>query len=72
MCHSVFQNPPICQCGQGHFEARSPIQETGRVVMEPAEATGFLGEELHPLETLAPAANSAAYAYTARKSSGSS
>jgi hypothetical protein len=32
--------------------------------MEPAGATGFVAEELHPLETLAPAANSAAYAYS--------
>ena len=29
------------QHGQAHFEARFPIQGTGRVIMEPAGATGF-------------------------------
>jgi hypothetical protein len=68
----VFQNPPIPNASEPIFEERFPIPGTGQLTTEPAAGTGFHRRGASSSGDFGAAANSAAYAYTARKSSGSS
>jgi hypothetical protein len=72
MWRSVFQNPPIANTGKPISKRAFRFREQVAQKWSQPWRQAFVEEEPYPLETLAPAANSAPYAQTAKKSSGSS